>query len=590
MGNEVEEIKKKLDIVETINRLLPLKKRGRHFVANCPFHNEKTPSFVVSPELQIYKCFGCGKAGDIFSFYEEFNRVTFREALEDLAKIAGVKLTESKMMDKEEGKKKRLELINREVVKFYTYILQKHPLGKTALDYLLNRNINAESQKLFGIGYSPTDSRLISSYLLKKNFSESELIESGTFGKSRYGNQLYDRFSGRLVFPLIDYRDKIVGFSGRILPGVKKELAKYINSPETILYHKSQTVFGINLSKEAIKKEDEVIVVEGEFDMISPYQAGIKNIVAIKGTAFTEDQIHLLKRYTKTLVLALDSDFAGNKAAFKSIEIAEKADMEIKVARFGENFKDPDEAVNQDKTGFLKAIKEAIPVWDFIIETAVKNHKADTIGGKKEILRECLPFINRIENEVIRSDYLKKLADAIGSQTEAVKAEAKKMTEPPKTPEEKKEEADSSSRRERNEKRLLELVLGAKKPPKVVKKIQTKIEIKTKSILKIMEIIVGEKFDWENPLSNISEELKDIFSEAYIRSREENLESVGRRYEIGKIIAEIKINEIKEKMETVTSNIGRFEKEENELELANWEKQYDELINELSKWQKQRKW
>ena len=272
----MEEIKKKLDIVEVINRMVPLKKRGRHHVACCPFHQEKTPSFIVSPELQIYKCFGCGKAGDVFSFYQEFNRVDFKDALEDLAKLAGVKLVYKGRLSGEEAKRKNLYELNREVSRFYHYILVKHPLGNEALKYLEDRGIKKETIKKFVLGFAPWDSRVTLQYLVKKGFKSEILWESGTFGKSQYGNKSYDRFAGRIIFPQIDFRDRVVAFAGRILPSnTNKEMAKYINSPETAVYHKSQMFFGLNLAKEAIKKEKTVLVVEGELDMISPFQADL---------------------------------------------------------------------------------------------------------------------------------------------------------------------------------------------------------------------------------------------------------------------------------------------------------------------------
>ena len=294
MDNQVEEIKSKINIVDIINRYVTLKKRGHNHIACCPFHGEKTPSFTVSEELQIYKCFGCGVSGDVFSFLENFEKISFREALEELAPLAGVTLTKSVAYSKEELVKKTLLSINEQVAKFYNYILLSHPLGKTALDYVLNRGITLKTLKEFNIGFSPQNPQLLVNFLTKKGFKTNDLIASGTFGVSQYNNRLYDRFQDRLVFPLSNFRGQILGFSGRILPSSKNQnLAKYINSPETEIYHKSHNLFGLHLAKEAIKNQNSVIITEGEFDMISPYQIGIKNIVAIKGTAFTEDQLHL---------------------------------------------------------------------------------------------------------------------------------------------------------------------------------------------------------------------------------------------------------------------------------------------------------
>ena len=259
-----------------------------------------------------------------------------------MAKVAGVKLVNSYQDTKGEGRKKRILAVNRETAKFYHYMLTSHGLGKAAREYIDKRGINGKMVKKFQIGFSPADSRLITAYLKKKGFGEEEMVWTGTFGWSQYGGKkLYDRFNGRLTFPLIDFRERIIGFSGRVLPGAKAEQAKYINSPETELYHKSQTVYGLNLAREAIRREQAVVVVEGEFDMITPFMAGIENIVAIKGTAFTEEQLQLLRRYTDILILALDSDFAGNNAVIRSIEMAEKLEFEIKVVELLKNIKTP---------------------------------------------------------------------------------------------------------------------------------------------------------------------------------------------------------------------------------------------------------
>ena len=364
MESEVEEIKKKLDIVDVINHYLPLKKRGRHYLANCPFHSEKTPSFTVSPELQIFKCFGCGKAGDIFTFVEEYEHVDFKDALEDLAKMAGVTLKKDPQITQIDHRRKRLIELNHQVARFYNYILTTHPLGKNALDYILKRGIALETIKLFKIGFSPPSAALIVNYLHKKGFLDDELIATGTFGFSQYhARQMYDRFQGRLTFPLSDFRDRILGFSGRILPGsTASNAAKYINSPETDIYHKSQMLFGLNLAKESIKKNNSVLVVEGEFDLISPFQQGVTNIVALKGTAFTSDQLQLLHRYTDNLILGLDSDFAGNNAARKSIELADSMEFDIKVLDLGTTFKDPDEAIQTDPVFFQNQLQNPIPI------------------------------------------------------------------------------------------------------------------------------------------------------------------------------------------------------------------------------------
>lgn len=588
MGSDVEEIKKKLDIVEVINRMLPLKKRGRHYVACCPFHQEKTPSFTVSPEMQIFKCFGCGKSGDVFNFYQEFNRTDFREALEELAKIAGIKLKNNYDEGQNKNRKKILE-INGEVAKFYHYMLMVHPLGATAKKYVIDRGISEDTIKQFGIGFSPDQQSLIINYLQKKGFSESDLIATGTFGKSNYGGRLYDRFTSRLVFPLIDFRGQILGFSGRVLPGAKKEAGKYINSPETEIYHKSQMVFGLNHAKDAIRQDNTVIVVEGEFDMISPYQAGIQNIVAVKGTAFTEEQLQLLRRYAETLVLALDADFAGNHAAIRSIELAEKLDFDIKVVDLLGKFKDPDEAVRDNPDWFKNRVQLAIPFWDFIINSAINTYGVETNKGKKQVLDMTLPFISRIKSEVIQSDYIHKLATTIGSDTDSVKKEMNKKQvnqyqEMVKTVlVEKEPERD---KRDEMEERLMVLIMGAKNIVKVAKRVNLELQFATIKWQKIMDLILSGVIDWEKPLDNVPEELKDIFGSTFLTAQAEVMESIHRKNEIDKLMAKLISQDLKKIIADSAKRVAKFEREDNEVELDKAEKENIEALFKLSKWQK----
>lgn len=591
MENQIEEIKKKLDIVEVINKFVPLKKRGRHFVACCPFHQEKTPSFVVSPELQIYKCFGCGKAGDVFNFMEEYNRIDFKDALEDLAKMAGVKLVRSSKLSGEESIKKRLFEINRESAKFYNYILLKHKLGKEALEYVKKRNLSEETINKFLIGFAPRDSRLIINYLLKKGYKIEDLILTGSFGKSQYKQgQSYDRFSDRLIFPQIDFRDRIVGFSGRILPSSKNpNLAKYINSPETAIYHKSQMFYGLNLAKESIKKNNLAIIVEGELDMISPFQAGIENVVAIKGTALTEDQLQLIRRYADTLILALDSDFAGNKAMIRSIELADKMDFEVKVLDLEEKYKDPDEAINSDINFFKKKIKEAETIWDFILTSSVKSYGTETPRGKKLVLATVLPFLAKINNLVIRADYLKKLSQILDSNEESVIEEFKKYLNQNKDNitnlKETNKIEEKGDLRERLEERFLILALRLKNPKKAL----ILLKWQTLRFKKISEKIGKfKKFEAEKISNELEPELKDIFNTLYLKAYEEQSDSEERRKERSKIISQIKELELKDRLKSLSGIIANLEASGDEKEIAKVEANYAQILTKLAVLQRAR--
>lgn len=588
MESSVEEVKKKLDIVEIISKYLPLKKRGRHYLTNCPFHGEKTPSFTVSPELQIFKCFGCGKSGDIFTFVQEYEHVDFRDALQDLAKLAGVTLKQDPRLSQAEKRHSRLILLNQEAAKFYHYLLLSHPLGKKALEYLANRQISPETIKLFRLGFSPSHPDLTVNYLLKKGFTKDELIASGTFGTSRYGNNLYDRFANRLVFPLADFRDRILGFSGRALPNSPSNFAKYINSPETDIYHKSSQVFGLNRAKEFIKSAGAVIIVEGEFDMITPFQNGIGHIVAIKGTAFTHEQLELLHRYTDTLVLCLDSDFAGTNASLKSIESADALGFDIQVVDLDGRFKDPDEAVLADPDFFRDRLTHPIPVWDFIISSSLKKNDSSTPKGKQQILREVLPFISKIANLVTRSDYLTKLANYLGSDPSALAAEFQKYLRPSPstspivaTP----TAVVSVPKVESLESHLLSLILAAKKPVLLATKVGEQIKFSTPKYLKIFSLL-GSLPDTNFVPSEFSlslpPELRPAFEDIYIRSTTFDFDSHGRLIEINKTISQILTLNLKSELQQISQKIAQAESQNQEDVVKKLEVDYNHLLSELA--------
>ena len=586
MTSQVEEIKKKLDIIDVINRYLPLKKRGRHHVACCPFHGEKTPSFTVSPELQIFKCFGCGKSGDVFTFLQEFERIDFREALEELAKLAGVKLEHSEGLTQSDAKKRVLLEINHQLARFYTYILTSHPLGKKALEYVLNRGINLDTIKQFRLGYAPANSQLTINYLLKKGYQVSDLIATGTFGQSQYNQRLYDRFSDRLTFALCDFRDRILGFSGRVLPGAKPELAKYINSPETELYHKSHTLFGLNLSRQAIKEKKSVIVVEGEFDLISPYQSGVKNIVAIKGTAFTQDQLQLLSRYTDTLILGLDSDFAGTNAAKKSIEMADDMGFDIQVLTLGDQYKDPDEAIRADAQFFYSQLEKTLPIWDFIIQSAVKSYGIDTIKGKKQILQTVIPFINKISNQVIRSDYFQKLAQVIGSTTESIIQESKHYSTTPvvssSTPITKTETPPQKI--EKLEEYLLTLIFSSPKPLILLPKVLAHLSFTTSRFNQIISSLSTlKKFKPQKLSALLAPEIEPTFINLYLQATEIKLEAPSRRLEIEKVINQIKGLKYRQTLLEISQKIASAETLNQQSDLTSLENEYNQTLNLLQK-------
>jgi DNA primase len=439
--DQLEEIKSKIDIVELISSYLPLKKTGRNFKALCPFHSEKTPSFIVSPERQIFKCFGCGEGGDIFKFLMKIENIDFGEAVKELAQRAGVKLTQYRPSN-DEKEKQILYEINHLAEEFYHFLLTSHPVGKGALNYVLGRGISQDSIKLFKIGFAPLGWRNLYNFLVSKKGYEAKDLERAGLVIRRETRDLrderqetknlsgdyYDRFRGRIMFPLRNHRGYVCGFAGRILESQAKSLsadrqeAKYVNTPETPIYHKSDLLYGLSETKEEIKKKDEVVLVEGEFDMISSYQAGVKNVAAIKGSALTINQIHLLSRFTKNIVLALDQDLAGDQAARRGIEVADEQGMMVKVVKI-KGGKDPDEVAQKRPDLWRQLVKEAMPVYDYLIASALARFDKETIEGKRKISEEMIPALARINNEIIKDHYVRLLAEKLGVDQEAIERE-----------------------------------------------------------------------------------------------------------------------------------------------------------------------
>lgn len=404
--DDTELIKQKINIVDLIQEYLPLKKSGINFKALCPFHNEKTPSFVVSPERQIFKCFGCQKGGDIFTFLMEKEGMEFKEALEFLAKKAGVAL--KVRSDQGKGIKERLFEANLKAQEFFHYILTKHKLGKKALEYLKKRGVSGESIELFGIGYAPNSWESLTKFLLKRGFTISEIISSGLGVASKGIVQAgcYDRFRGRITFPMIDTKDKLRGFSGRVLTAQEP---KYINTPQTQIFDKGSFLFGLNLAKTDIRDKKETILVEGEIDVILSHQTSSRNVVASKGTALTEGQVELIKKYTDTISLGFDMDLAGDSASRRGIEIADKAGLNIKVIQL-ESGKDAAEVVKSDPMLWQKAIDHAVPIYDYYLTSTASRFDLKNPAHLRQIGAELIPVWAKISDDLVRDHYIQKLA------------------------------------------------------------------------------------------------------------------------------------------------------------------------------------
>ena len=406
----IEEIKNRIDLVGLVSRTVALKKAGRHYKGLCPFHQEKTPSFIVSPEIGSFKCFGCGKGGDAFTFLMETDGLDFPEALKTLAKETGVKLPEPKRVAKDNSETLRKAMEASKLT--YNYLLTEHKSGKITLDYLLSRGLSPENINEFGFGFAPNTWHFMENYLKKKGFNQKDLLETGLITKNETG-KIYDRFRGRLMIPINDERGQLVGYTARITE--KEQEPKYINSPESNLYHKSQVLFNLDKAKRAIKKEDRAIIVEGPFDALIPGTLGVPNIVATLGTALTKEHLKLLSRYTLNIVLCFDSDAGGSLATDRAIELASGSDLNILVAQLPKGV-DPDELAVTDPAKFRQIIEMASPIFDYYFNLVAGGENLKTARGKKAVKDKLLPIVAGMKDKVLRDHYQNLLEEIVESK------------------------------------------------------------------------------------------------------------------------------------------------------------------------------
>lgn len=551
-SNQIEEVKNKTDIVSLISEYIEVKKAGRNYKANCPFHGEKTPSFMITPELQMYKCFGCGRHGDCFTFIEEHEGMEFSEALRYLADKAGVTLTLVK--NEEASEKEKIISVNKNALIFYEYVLNGHEQGKKVLEYLKKeRGLEDETIKLFKLGYSPESYNALSDYLFKnKKLSKHDVDKSNLLVGS--GS---DRFRGRVIFPLFDHRDNCIGFAGRVLPWGIKDTAKYINSPDTEAYHKSKVLYGLNLTKSDVRDSKFAIIVEGELDMISSYQVGIKNVIAIKGSALTEDQLRLISRFCQKIVLCLDSDFAGNEAAKRGAILAINMNFEVKVALLND-YKDPDDAARKDPEGYKRSIEESIDIWEFLINKIFDKYNVATGEGKSAISKEVVPLLRLISDNIVRSFYIESVARKMSVPIDAVTSEVNKVEAVHITSNSNNsyQKLEKSRRQLLEEKLIINFIQNKKKfEENIISLISTDFNLKIINFLK-------------NNNLPLPKELEDGYGEMLLENSEED--------DVDLVIKELKILDLKQKLDDLSSKIKIDENDENLL------KKFSELSKKLS--------
>ena len=406
----IELVRSSADLVEVVGSYIELKKKGRNFLGLCPFHGEKTPSFSVSPDKQIYKCFGCGEGGGVINFLMAIDTLSFIESVEKLAEMYNIKIETSASDKRIKNLKDQLLDINKLSADYYSEQLNKN---ETIKEYLYQRNFNDDMIKLFQLGYSDKSSSKLLSFLQDQKFSSEALKKSGLFSNSQRG--YFDRFFSRLIFPITDKSGNVIAFAGRDLTN-KQNTAKYINSIETPIYNKSKTFYGLNLSKDFIRKENSIILVEGYFDLIRLYQHNIKNVVAISGTSFTDLHASIIKQYSKNIIIAFDGDSAGKKAAIRTGYTLLKNDINPKILSIPDGM-DPDDWVDTDGPNpFIETIKKSKTVINFNCDFLKLEEKNDISLIVEHILNE----ISLIENPIFREISAKHLADAVNLSEENI--------------------------------------------------------------------------------------------------------------------------------------------------------------------------
>jgi len=413
----IDEVKQRIDIVDVVGQYTKLTKAGRTFRALCPFHSEKNPSFFVYPEQQSWHCFGaCNTGGDVFSFVMKKQGIDFGEALRLLAQRAGVTIP-SKFEPGGESKERQKLYELSEAAAQYFHSQLNSTAAKKAKAYLLKRGLSEKTIADFQLGYSPDKWEALKQHLINKGYTEAELLSAGLIAEGE-GGKSHDRFRNRLIFPIPDSRGRITGFGARVLDD---SLPKYVNSPQTPLFDKSGTLYGINLAKDAIRQQDLAIIVEGYMDVITAHQNGFSNAVASMGTSVTEKQVSILKKLSKNTAFALDADAAGNEATLRAVGYENTLDAEVKVIIMPRG-QDPDNVIKEDAKAWQKLIEEALPIVDYTFNMVTAELDLTKASGKSQAVDKLLPIVAEIKNPIRQAHYLQKLAQLLKVSEKSIEA------------------------------------------------------------------------------------------------------------------------------------------------------------------------
>lgn len=425
--SKIEEIRNAANIVDVISEYVQLRKRGRNYIGLCPFHSEKTPSFTVSDEKQIYHCFGCHNGGNVFKFLMEYKKISFIEAVQELAEQLGIELNYDQSTFEGQTEQEILFDINTEVARYFSNNLLNDEEGQIARDYFQKRNIKVQTMRAFGLGYALNGWENLVSFLKQKNIDLEKALQLGLIGRNKDG-RVYDKLAGRIIFPIFSPNGRVIAFAGRKLRDDDTS-AKYINSPESIIYVKGRVLYGLSFAKDEIRKLDKAIIVEGYMDLISLYQAGVKNVVAVSGTALTDEQAQLLSRYTKNVVLLFDADTAGIAASMRSIEILLRKDFDVKIATLPSG-EDPDSFVNKyGKEEFEEIVKRAENFLEYQTAYFEKQGMFDDPTKAAEAIRDLVKPIAIIDDELKRNLLIKNISRKFNLREKLLEKELEKAIE-----------------------------------------------------------------------------------------------------------------------------------------------------------------
>ncbi len=421
----IDEIRQRTDLVGLVGEYIKLERRGKNVVGLCPFHNEKTPSFSVSPEKQLYYCFGCGASGNAFSLIMQMENMAFPEAARFLAGRAGGTIPERRVPGSEDNLKENIFKLNSLAAKFYAHQLHNTGAGKKALTYLLDRGFKKETIELFQLGYAPADWAGLFNFCQKKGVKTELMVKSGLVSPGREKGY-YDRFRDRVIFPIFNISGKVAGFGGRALSEGEKSGPKYLNSPETPVFDKGSILYGLNLARDEIRRQKKAVVTEGYTDVITAFQAGIKNTVASLGTALTAEQGRLLRHQADTVITAYDSDKAGQAATWRGLSILQSSGCLVQVADLPED-SDPDTYIKEKGPGpFIELMDNARPLMEYRLQQLKKSFNLETDQGRIDYTEELMPILLAAVNQIEQDYYLRKAAEELGIDEDALRSELKK--------------------------------------------------------------------------------------------------------------------------------------------------------------------